>query len=109
MRVAEALGGKFWDYHALVFHNQQGVEQGGFSLARLADMAELVGLDRAAFLAEMWDPTIYQKAVEAEAAEAAALGIDSTPTLVVNGEFIRGIPDWGVLAAAIEAAAGGAG
>ena len=39
----------------------------------------------------------------------AALGIDSTPTLVVNGEFIRGVPEWDALSAAIEAAASDAG
>ncbi len=110
MRVAEAMGGKFWDYHALVFHNQHGVEQGAFSLARLADMAELVGLDRAAFLAEMWDPTIYQEVVVAETAEAAALGLSSVPSVLVNGQPIPGgVPTWDVLSAAIEAAASGAG
>ena len=110
MRVAEAMDGKFWDYHSLVFHNRHGVEQGAFSLARLADMAELAGLDRAAFLAEMWDPTIYQEAVVAEAAEAAALGLSSVPSVLVNGELIPGgVPTWDVLSAAIEAAASGAG
>ena len=109
MRVAEAMDGKFWDYHSLIFHNRHGENQGAFSLDRLTDMAELVGLDRAAFLAEMWDPTVYQEAVEAEAAEAAALGIDAVPSLVVNGEIMSGVPEWDALSAAIEAAASGAG
>ncbi len=50
MRVAEEMDGKFWDFHQLVFHNQQGENQGAFTIDRLADMAELLGLDRAAFL-----------------------------------------------------------
>ena len=58
MRVAEAMDGKFWDYHALVFHNQDGENQGAFTLDRLADMAELLGLDRETFLAEMEDPAL---------------------------------------------------
>ena len=62
MRVAEEMDGKFWDYHALVFHNQEGENQGAFSLDRLADMAELLDLDRETFLAEMEDP-VYLQAV----------------------------------------------
>jgi protein-disulfide isomerase len=108
MRVADALDGKFWDLHAVVFHNQDGENQGAFSTDRLADMAELVGLDREAFLEEMQDPT-YEAAVQAEAAEAAALEINSTPSLVINGEVLRGVPEWDDLKARIEAAAGAAG
>lgn len=107
MRVAEDLGGKFWDYHAVVFHNQHGENQGAFTIDRLADMAELVGLDREAFLAGMEDPK-HQEAVQAEAAEAAALDINSTPSLVINGEVVRGVPQWDDLKARIAAAAGAA-
>ena len=46
MRVAEEMDGKFWDYHQLVFHNQEGENKGAFSIDRLADMAELLDLDR---------------------------------------------------------------
>jgi protein-disulfide isomerase len=106
MRVAEELGGKFWDYHQVVFHNQDGENQGAFSLDRLADMAELVGLDRAAFLAEMEDPS-HLEDVKAEAAEAAVLQITSTPSLVVNGEVLRGVPDWDALSQRIEAGLSG--
>ena len=88
MRVAEALDGKFWDYHQVVFHNQDGENDGAFTRDRLADMAELVGLDRDDFLRQMDDPS-YRAAVEAEVLEGAELGINSTPTLVVNGELIR--------------------
>lgn len=104
MRAAEALDGKFWDYHQLVFHNQDGENGGAFSLDRLADMAELVGLDRDAFLAEMENPA-HLAAVDAELEEGRQLGVNSTPSLVVNGEVIRGVPTWEDLAAQIEAAA----
>jgi len=104
MRVAEDLGGKFWDYHQLIYHNQEGENQGAFSRDRLADMAELVGLDREAFEAAMDDPE-YLAAVEAEYTTGVGLGINSTPTLVVNGELMRGVPAWDDLRASIEAAA----
>jgi protein-disulfide isomerase len=104
MRAAEALDGKFWDYHQLIFHNQDGENGGAFSLERLADMAELVGLDRAAFLAEMENPE-HIAAVNAELAEGSGIGVNSTPSLIVNGEVVRGVPTWEDLSAQIEAAA----
>jgi protein-disulfide isomerase len=106
MRAAEALDGKFWDYHQLVFHNQEGENGGAFSLDRLADMAELVGLDRAAFVAEMEDPA-HLAAVNAELEEGRQLGVNSTPSLIVNGEIMRGVPTWEALSEQIEAAAAG--
>ena len=108
LRVAEDLDGRFWDYHQLVFYNQHGENQGAFTLERLADMAELVGLDREAFLAAMEDSK-YQAAAEAEAAEGSALGVSSTPTLFVNGEIMRGVPEWEALSQQIDAAASGSG
>jgi len=108
MRVAESLDGKFWAYHDVVFHNQDGENQGAFTASRLADMAELVGLDREAFLAELEDPR-YIGAVEAETAEARTLGVNSTPTLVINGELRPGVPNWDELSAEIAAAVQAAG
>ena len=108
MRVAEEMDGKFWDFHQLVFHNQQGENQGAFTIDRLADMAELLGLDRAAFLDEMNDPA-YLEAVQAEATEGATLGIKSTPSVVVNGEVMAGVPEWNELKTRIADAAAAAG
>jgi len=107
MRAADELDGKFWDYHQVLFENQQGVEDGSFSRDRLADMAELVGLDRAEFLAELDNPELVT-AVADDRARAVELGATSTPTIVVNGELIAGSPSWDDLKAAIEAAAAGA-
>lgn len=104
MRAAEALGGKFWDYHQLIFHNQDGENGGAFSQDRLADMAELVGLDRDEFLAELEAPE-HLAAVNAELEEGQELGVNSTPSLIVNGEVVRGVPTWEALSEQIEAAA----
>ncbi len=108
MRVAEDMDGKFWDYQQLVFHNQGSENDGGFSRERLADMAEVIGLDRAEFLELMDDPS-YRDAVAADNAAGAELTINSTPSLVINGEIIRGVPDWGDLDAIIRDAAEAAG
>jgi protein-disulfide isomerase len=104
MRVAEDMDGKFWDYHQILFHNQSGENDGGFTRERLADMAEAIGLDRDEFLSGMDDPA-YTTAVEASNAAGRELTINSTPSLVVNGEVIRGVPSWDDLNAIIETAA----
>ena len=104
MRVAEVMDGKFWDYHQVLFHNQSGENEGGFTRERLADMAELVGLDRDEFLEGLSDPA-YRDAVEAENAAGRELSINSTPSLIVNGEILRGVPAWDDLNAISEAAA----
>lgn len=96
MRAAEQLGGKFWEMHALVFENQKGENKGAFSRERLAEMAVLAGLDRAAFLA-LLDDTALIAAVEEETQAGAARGIASTPTLVIGGELAPGVPSWAEL------------
>jgi protein-disulfide isomerase len=104
MRVADAMDDKFWDYHAIVYHNQDGENQGAFSLERLADMAEAIGLDRAEFLDLMQDPQ-YLQAVQAEVQEGQQRGVKSTPTLFINGELRAGVPDWNDLRDLIDAKA----
>jgi protein-disulfide isomerase len=103
-RAAEALDGKFWDFHNVVFHNQIGENRGAFSRERLADMAVIAGLDRQPFLDALDDPELLA-AVEAEHQEGVDRGVNSTPTLFVNGEAMRGVPRWEDLSARIEAAA----
>ena len=104
MRVAEAMDGKFWDYHAIVFHNQDGENRGAFSREQLADMAEAIDLDRDEFLELMDDPQFLAD-VEAEGLEGRDLGVNSTPSLIVNGELVAGVPNWDDLSALIEAQA----
>lgn len=107
MRAAEQLAGKFWDFHDIVYENQDGENQGAFSRERLGQMAETIGLDKAAFLALLDDPALIA-AMNAEVAEAQAQGINQTPTLVINGQVRAGLPTWDELSAAIEAAAAAA-
>ena len=104
MRVAEDMDGKFWDYQQAVFHNQNGENAGAFSRERLADIAVLVGLDREEFLERLEDPA-YREAVEADNERGRALSVNSTPTIFVNGEAVRGVPQWEDLDAIIRAAA----
>lgn len=104
-RLAEEQNA-FWPFHDYLFANQQGENKGSFSLGRLREMANRVGLDRTAFEAglelEAARATFAEIRAEFEA-DATRLGIRSTPTVVVNGAVVAG-NDWVTVRAAIDAA-----
>jgi len=100
-RVAGDLGGKFWAYHDMLFANQHGENKGGFSRERLADMAVAIGLDRQAFLTAMADPK-YLAAVRQETNVGAGLGVNSTPTMFIDGQQFTDLLSWSAVAAALD-------
>ncbi|MFN8623549.1 MAG: thioredoxin domain-containing protein [Chloroflexota bacterium] len=101
-RIADAKGPGFWPMHDLLYGNQGAENGGAFSDDRLAAMAERLGMDRTAFLAALKDPT-YTDAVKAETAQGTALGVSSTPTLVIDGTMYPGLPTWDQLSALLDA------
>jgi protein-disulfide isomerase len=104
-RVSEAIGPGFWAMHDLLFANQGAENSGAFSQDRLASMAVLLGMDRAAFLSGLNDPK-YRAAVTVETQQGTAAGINQTPTLAINGVTRAGLPTFQSLATVIEQAAG---
>jgi protein-disulfide isomerase len=102
MRAADELGDAFWDYHHVLYYN---APDGSFSRSWLADIAEVVGLDRTEF-EQLLDDNELIDAVGEDITRAAGYGISSTPSVVINGELL-GTPSWNELDAAIEAAAAG--
>jgi protein-disulfide isomerase len=105
VRAAEAAScaadqGAYWRYHDTLFLNQSGPNS--FSDARLKQMAETLGLDTGAFN-NCLDGGEKREAVEQSIAEAQAQGIDSTPTLFVNGTEIAEWHDFNAVKQAIDA------
>jgi protein-disulfide isomerase len=103
MRAADVLAGKFWDFHDIVYANHAGEDAGAFSRDRLAEMAEMIGLERGPFLELLDDPALIT-AVQQESQEGQARGINSTPTLVIDGTPFPGVPSWEQLKERIAAA-----
>lgn len=96
----------FWAFHDLLFANLNGENRGSYGLDRLLAMGEAAGLDMDAFRAGLVLDAArarYAEIERRELADAARLGVDRTPTLVVNGVKLEG-PDWETLEAAIVAA-----
>jgi protein-disulfide isomerase len=93
VRAAEAAAcaadqGKFWIYHDTIYANHDGENEGTSSAERLAEMASLVGLDTTAFNQCLANQT-HKTDVEQMFLERNNLGINSTPTFVVNGKVLQ--------------------
>ncbi len=86
--ASEAAGNQdaFWKFHDMLFERQK--DWAGFTPEQakelFANYAAEIGLDRDKFLTDMDDPSIVQKAKDAESAALAA-GLRGTPTIFVNG------------------------
>ena len=93
-RAAEAsecanAQGKFWEFSDTLFNNQAGENQGAFSDANLEKFAQQVGLDMTKYKTCM-DQNTYLGKVQASSQAAQQRGVDSTPTLFINGQMARG-------------------
>ncbi len=97
---------RFWPMHDYLFANQLGENVGGFTPDRLMAMAQAAGLDMDAFIAGLQVPvarTLYAEIEAGARQSASSLGINATPTVVVNGVPLAS-PDFATVAAAIQAA-----
>jgi protein-disulfide isomerase len=81
--------GKFWEYADTVFNNQAGENQGAFSDANLEKFAQQVGLDMTKYKICM-DQHTYLGKVQASTQAGSQRGINSTPTLFINGQMAVG-------------------
>ena len=105
VRAAEAAAcaadqGAYWRYHDTLFLNQSGPNS--FSDERLKQMAETLGLDTGEFNSCL-DGGEKREAVEQSTADAQAQGVDSTPTVFINGTEIAEWHDFNAVKQAIDA------
>lgn len=97
-----AVQGKYWSYHDFIFWNQGAENQGDHNPAYLAAIANRVGVDRTAWDACMTDDTV-RTSIQADTGAALRAGINSTPTLVLNGGTpAAGLPDANALITLIQ-------
>lgn len=76
--------GKFWEFNHKLFESQDGENDGGFSNENLKMMASELGLDQATFDSCL-DSGEHRQTVIDNFNAAQADGINSTPTLFING------------------------
>jgi protein-disulfide isomerase len=79
-----ARQGKFWEFADPVFRDQADLSRG-----MLDDVAEEIGLEMTAYRACMENAETASE-VAADQAEGERIGIDATPTFIVNGRRVVG-------------------
>jgi protein-disulfide isomerase len=79
--------GKFWEYRDYVFANQSGENEGHFSRDMLLEFAKRLDLDMTTFKDCLDSATYYQTVMDANT-YAGDAGVNSTPTVLVNGEVV---------------------
>ena len=80
--------GKFWDYTELLFSNQQSLSGGN-----LQEYATRVDLNREQFRDCLHGERQSQE-VDKDITDAKMAGISSTPSILINGYYISGIPSF---------------
>ncbi len=90
---AEAAGaqGKFWEMHNLLFENQDKLKNLKEPQLRqeLLRMAQKIGLNGEQFKRDL-ETQRFRSVVEQDRKDGEALGIDSTPTIFINGRRYTG-------------------
>lgn len=85
--------GRFWDYHNMLYTNQQGEGSGAFADNRLQAFAAALGLDTQKFNA-CFDAHKYSAAVDADEALGTGMGVQGTPTIFINGAMVSNPLDY---------------
>lgn len=88
--------GKYWEMHDRLFENQRALE-----VPALKQHAVALGLDAAAF-DECLDSGKHADVVDADLEEGRRMGIESTPTLFVNGRPVVGAQPYDYFVSVIE-------
>ncbi len=86
----------YWEYHSALFS-----EAYGFSRKAFEQYANDLQLDMTAFT-ECLDSRRYRDEVQADYRDAAALGVNSTPTFFINGRPVLGAQPYEVFVRIIE-------
>jgi protein-disulfide isomerase len=89
-------GGRYWEYHDLLFANQQALQPDD-----LRRYARELGLDVAAFDACL-SSSRHTERVRNGIAQGTRLGVNSTPTVYVNGRLLSGAQPYEIFAAVID-------
>jgi protein-disulfide isomerase len=76
--------GKFWEYHDKLFANQKAMARDD-----LIKYARELKLDVERFTRDL-DSGKYKAQIDADTAEAMAIGATGTPAFFVNGRFLNG-------------------
>jgi protein-disulfide isomerase len=95
--------GKFWDYHKMLFANQQGEGVGSYTDARLKQFAAAIGLDTDEFNS-CYNSNRNANNITNDELMARQLQVSGTPALFVNNKKVANPLDPAQVKAAIDEA-----
>ena len=98
--MAAHAQGKFWPYHDKLFANYKSL-----SKAKFIQLAKEVGLDMARFTKEL-NSGKYKALVDSNIALAGKLGINGTPSFLINGQKVVGAQPFPAFKKVIDAKLG---
>jgi protein-disulfide isomerase len=89
-QAAEAarMQNRFWEMHDLLYENQDLWKDDINPKVIFWKFAAELGLDTGRFMSDMDDKQVNLR-IDADRSAAAELGIDSTPTLLIDGRMLR--------------------
>ncbi len=79
----------FWEFHDFLFDNHGGENKGAYSKENLKKFAADLGLETKAFN-ECMDSGKYSELVVSQTNIARQIGVQSTPSFVINGQALIG-------------------
>ena len=82
---AAAQEGKFFEMLAYQYEMQN--PQTGLSALQLRTIAEEIGMDAGAMMRRI-ESGLYRRTLQLEKEEAIGIGVNSTPTVLINGRFV---------------------
>jgi protein-disulfide isomerase len=92
---------RYWQFHDYAFWNQGRENAGDHDTAWIARIADAAGVEITAWNACLARSDV-RPPIDAQTTTAAAAGITSTPTLLVNGQKLVGVPKYDDLATLIR-------
>ena len=94
---------KYWEYSHWIYNNQAGENIGGFKRERVVQIAVAAGLDEAGFSTCLDSPAAADAVKTITDKATTELGINSTPTIYLNGTQSIGLKSPTQWAAMIDA------
>ena len=95
--MAAAEQGKFWEFHDKLFQDPQKLKADN-----VAQYAKELGLDMKKFDEDLLSPRL-KTSLDADKAEAKALGVTGTPAFFINGRYLSGAKPFEEFAQVINA------
>jgi protein-disulfide isomerase len=91
----------FWEYHDYLYAHQNGENQGAFNKDKLKEFAAALGLNAKTF-DDCLDSGKHGAFVTSQTQALGSLGVQSTPTFVLNGRALVGAQNFEVFQQMIE-------